>query len=81
MKLLVDMNRSPRWVPFLREADWEAVHWSTVGMADASDSEIMAFAAERICRFDGRSGLRCHSRFLSSKKTQRGADSRRRPSP
>jgi hypothetical protein len=31
--------------PFLREAGWEVVHWSTVGKADASDSEIMAFAA------------------------------------
>lgn len=45
MKLLVDMNLSPRWIPFLREAGWEAAHWSTVGNADASDSEIMAFAA------------------------------------
>ena len=45
MKLLVDMNLSPRWIPFLREAGWEAAHWSTVGKADASDSEIMAFAA------------------------------------
>jgi predicted nuclease of predicted toxin-antitoxin system len=45
MKLLVDMNLSPRWIPFLREAGWEAAHWSTVGTADASDSEIMAFAA------------------------------------
>lgn len=44
MKLLVDMNLSPRWVPFLREAGWEAVHWSNMGTADASDSEIMAFA-------------------------------------
>lgn len=39
------MNLSPRWIPFLREAGWEAAHWSTVGNADASDSEIMAFAA------------------------------------
>ena len=45
MKLLVDMNLSPRWVPFLREAGWKAVHWSTTGRANASDSEIMAFAA------------------------------------
>jgi len=45
MKLLVDMNLSPRWVPFLREACLEAARWSIVGTADASDSEIMAFAA------------------------------------
>jgi predicted nuclease of predicted toxin-antitoxin system len=45
MKLLVDMNLSPRWIPFLCEAGWDATHWSAVGTADASDSEIMAFAA------------------------------------
>jgi predicted nuclease of predicted toxin-antitoxin system len=45
MKLLVDMNLSPRWIPFLRDAGWEATHWSTVGKADASDLEIMTFAA------------------------------------
>lgn len=45
MKLLVDMNLSPRWIPFLRDAGWEATHWSTVGKAGASDSEVMTFAA------------------------------------
>jgi len=45
MKLLVDMNLSPRWIAFLCDAGWEAAHWSTVGEADASDSEIMTFAA------------------------------------
>ena len=46
MKLLVDMNLSPRWIPFLTNQGWGAVHWSSVGKANASDSEIMAFAAE-----------------------------------
>ena len=45
MKLLVDMNLSPRWIPFLLDAGCEAVHWSGAGKADATDSEIMAFAA------------------------------------
>ena len=45
MKLLVDMNLSPRWVSFLCDAGWEATHWSTVGKANASDSEIVTFAA------------------------------------
>jgi predicted nuclease of predicted toxin-antitoxin system len=49
MKLLVDRNLSPRWVPFLLDAAHEAVHWSTVGKADATDSEIMAFAAANDC--------------------------------
>jgi predicted nuclease of predicted toxin-antitoxin system len=30
---------------FLLDAGCEAVHWSIVGKADATDSEIMAFAA------------------------------------
>ncbi|MBW7935440.1 MAG: DUF5615 family PIN-like protein [Gemmatimonadaceae bacterium] len=44
MKVLVDMNLSPRWVGLLVGASIEAVHWSTVGPADAPDSRIMAFA-------------------------------------
>lgn len=45
MKLLVDMNLSPRWIAFLRQAGWEARHWSEVGKATATDSEIMEHAA------------------------------------
>ena len=45
MKVLVDMNLSPRWVQLLRDAGWEAAHWSTVGKANAKDSEITAYAA------------------------------------
>ena len=45
MKLLVDMNLSPRWVQLLRDAGWEAAHWSTVGKPNATDSEITAYAA------------------------------------
>ena len=44
MKLLVDMNLSPGWVTLLSEADIEAVHWSTIGIANAPDTEIMAYA-------------------------------------
>jgi predicted nuclease of predicted toxin-antitoxin system len=44
MKLLVDMNLSPRWVDLLADAGIDAAHWSTLGAADAPDSEIMAFA-------------------------------------
>ena len=49
MKILVDMNLSPGWVALLREQDWEAIHWSTVGRANAPDSEILAWAAEHDC--------------------------------
>jgi len=46
MKLLVDMNLSPRWVDLLRDAGWDTVHWSSVGRGNEPDSEIMAYAAE-----------------------------------
>jgi predicted nuclease of predicted toxin-antitoxin system len=45
MKLLVDMNLSPRWIGVLADAGIEAVHWSTLGASNAPDSEIMAYAS------------------------------------
>jgi predicted nuclease of predicted toxin-antitoxin system len=47
MKLLVDMNLSPQWVPLLINAGWEAVHWSSVGKGNAPDSEIMSYAKQQ----------------------------------
>jgi predicted nuclease of predicted toxin-antitoxin system len=44
MKLLVDMNLSPKWVPVLAEAGIEATHWVTLGAGNAPDSEIMDYA-------------------------------------
>jgi predicted nuclease of predicted toxin-antitoxin system len=44
MKLLIDMNLSPRWVDRLKQAGFEAVHWSTLGPGNAPDTEIMAYA-------------------------------------
>ena len=44
MKLLLDMNLSPRWVDFLTEAGFEVVHWFTIGAVNTPDSEIMAYA-------------------------------------
>ncbi len=44
MKLLVDMNLSPRWTGMLAGFGFEAVHWSTLGAMNAPDSEIMAYA-------------------------------------
>jgi predicted nuclease of predicted toxin-antitoxin system len=46
MKILVDMNLSPRWVGFLASAGLDAVHWSQIGAADALDVELMRWAAE-----------------------------------
>jgi predicted nuclease of predicted toxin-antitoxin system len=45
MKLLVDMNMSPRWPGVLAAAGHEAIHWSHLGLAYAPDHEIMSFAA------------------------------------
>jgi len=47
MKLLIDMNLSPRWTHLLSGAGLEAVHWSTVGAVNAPDIEIMAYAREQ----------------------------------
>lgn len=45
MKFLVDMNLSPRWVGALASAGWHARHWSEVGKVNASDKEILSYAA------------------------------------
>ncbi|MBT9149393.1 MAG: DUF5615 family PIN-like protein [Dehalococcoidia bacterium] len=44
MKLLIDMNLSPKWVPVLKEAGLMAVHWSSIGRPNASDYEILTYA-------------------------------------
>ena len=44
MKLIVDMNLSPRWIGVLADASIKAAHWSTLGANNAPDSEIMAYA-------------------------------------
>jgi predicted nuclease of predicted toxin-antitoxin system len=44
MKLVVDMNLSPDWVNQLASAGIESVHWSSLGAANAPDTELMAYA-------------------------------------
>ena len=44
MKILIDMNLSPRWANLLTDAGFSAAHWSTLGAANAPDVEIAAFA-------------------------------------
>jgi len=46
MKLLVDMNLSPRWVEVLTAAGIEAAHWSALGANNAPDVVIMAYARD-----------------------------------
>lgn len=44
MKLLVDMNLSPRWAEALTQAGFAATHWSNIGAASAPDGDILAYA-------------------------------------
>ncbi len=49
MKLIIDMNLSPRWADVLKHVGFEAAHWSTLGAANAPDTEIMAYARLNGC--------------------------------
>jgi predicted nuclease of predicted toxin-antitoxin system len=44
LRLLIDMNLSPDWVPYLAQYGWQAIHWSTVGDPRAPDPLIMEWA-------------------------------------
>lgn len=46
MKLLLDMNLSPAWVPVLVSAGFEALHWSEIGAANAADHVLFGWARE-----------------------------------
>jgi predicted nuclease of predicted toxin-antitoxin system len=46
MKILVDMNLSPRWAEVLAGDGFEAVHWSAVGNPRAPDRVIMEWARD-----------------------------------
>jgi len=46
MKLLIDMNLSPRWVHYLATPSQQVVHWSEVGDSQTSDVVIMAYAKQ-----------------------------------
>ncbi len=44
VKVLIDMNLSPDWVPVLGNAGWSATHWSAIGDPCATDQTIMDWA-------------------------------------
>ncbi len=44
MKVLIDINLSPRWSRLLNDYGIEAIHWSSFGKFDATDLQIMEFA-------------------------------------
>ena len=45
MKVLLDMNMSPRLAPMLIQSGIETLHWSSLASADAPDPEIMSHCA------------------------------------
>ena len=45
MKVLVDMNLSPRWVEAIQSAGIGAVHWSAIGAPGATDHEVILWAS------------------------------------
>src|SRR5947209_3846010 len=47
MKILVDMNLSPDWIPLLQTNGFEAEHWCRVGDPRATDHQIMDWARAR----------------------------------
>jgi predicted nuclease of predicted toxin-antitoxin system len=49
MRVLLDMNLTPRWVQVLADAGIEAVHWSALGANDAPDLVVMEYARVNEC--------------------------------
>jgi predicted nuclease of predicted toxin-antitoxin system len=46
MKVLIDMNLSPRWTAILAQAGFEAIHWSKIGPGNAPDRTLFDYAAQ-----------------------------------
>lgn len=46
MKLLIDMNLSPRWVDYFSGQGVKAVHWSAAGSSNAPDSVLLDWASQ-----------------------------------
>jgi predicted nuclease of predicted toxin-antitoxin system len=44
LRILIDMNLSPRWTETLEGTGFEARHWSAVGDGAASDREVFEWA-------------------------------------
>jgi len=47
VKILVDMSLSPRWTAALRNAGFEASHWSDIDRANAPDHVLFEYAGRR----------------------------------
>jgi predicted nuclease of predicted toxin-antitoxin system len=42
--MVVDMNLSPEWLPYLRRSGWRVHHWKDLGEETAGDDEILGWA-------------------------------------
>jgi len=49
MKIVIDMNLPPSWVEVLQAGGHDAVHWSCVGLPQASDHDILLWARHNAC--------------------------------
>jgi predicted nuclease of predicted toxin-antitoxin system len=49
MMLLIDMNLSPDWVPFMASRGIDAVHWSSIGDPSADDAVLVDYALANSC--------------------------------
>jgi predicted nuclease of predicted toxin-antitoxin system len=58
MKVLIDMNLSPRWQKFLTEAGLQAAHWSELGTRNGREASIQIPVDEAVALAD----LGCGSR-------------------
>ena len=47
MKVLIDMNLSPKLTQILKNHGIEAIHWKDVGSPEATDEEILFWAKKR----------------------------------
>jgi len=45
MKIVLDMNLSPAWIPLLESGGHEVRHWSQIGYPNAPDTDIMDWAS------------------------------------
>jgi len=46
MKILIDMNLSPKFADLLRKKGADAIHWIEIGAPDAEDTKIMEYASK-----------------------------------
>lgn len=46
MKIIVDMNLSPSWIPVLERNGFPAVHWFSIGDERAPDPVVLAWARQ-----------------------------------